>query len=315
MTYRARLQWKWACPCGCPMKIRAGVRGFSGRPVRWGPPPYLRLSRRVHPSRWEWGGWPHPPERLRPWPAHRWGARPVAAHGWSKRAVPPIVRTASPAIRRLIAVPGPSCRRSVEFAVFSQQKTGKKEGKTSPKDRHAFPRVRLDLERRGGAAGICEDHLRDRWVAQPSLGAALVGHFDLDGVGAGIQAGEGHGGLHLLREDLLGAEIRVRLDRPLGKRWLPEHQVGTLRLDIHFLPVQVVAVRNDPANTQHAAIHPAGGAIGYVGVQKVAFIGFHPAHPPGLCARRPGQDQYGEGQRGGRHAGRSYEKLHSGTLS
>ena len=74
------------------------------------------------------------------------------------------------------------------------------------------PRGRRRPHRRGTRCAIREEHLRERRVAQSGLRAALVGHLDLEGMRARVQAAEGYRRLDLLDENFLRAEVRVRLD-------------------------------------------------------------------------------------------------------
>src|SRR5271165_3635149 len=92
---------------------------------------------------------------------------------------------------------------NVELAILAKHQPGEKECQHSRENGHTLPGMgraegfgRLDACAR-------ENHPGNGRIAQAGFGAALVGYFDLDGMGAGIESGEGHSHFDLLRIDLL----------------------------------------------------------------------------------------------------------------
>ncbi len=134
-----------------------------------------------------------------------------------------------------------------------------------------------------------KQYFADGRVAEARLGAALIGHFDLQGMGAGIEAGEGNRGFHLPLIDLLGSEIGIGLEHALGQHGRCHREIGAFGLDLDFAAIEVVAIGNDPADPDDIAVDRGANAERDIGRQKVGRVGFDPAHPPGLGGRYTGK--------------------------
>src|SRR5258707_13962938 len=99
-----------------------------------------------------------------------------------------------------------------------------------------------------------KQYLGDGRVAEASLGAALIGDFDLQGMCAGVEAGVGNRGFHLPLIDFLGAEIGIGLEQAPGQYRRSDREIGAFGLDVDSEAVEGVAVSADPTDPDGAAL-------------------------------------------------------------
>ncbi len=104
-------------------------------------------------------------------------------------------------------------------------------------------------------------------------------------MGAGIEAGVGHRGFHLLLIDFLSAEIGIGLEHALGQHRRGDREIRTFGLDLDSAAIEVVAIGDDPAHPHDIAVDAGAGPKRHIRRQEVRRVGFNAAHPPGLGAR------------------------------
>src|ERR1700733_1431138 len=149
------------------------------------------------------------------WPCREAPQRsgPHERRALSESSIPPKSPAARLTRRPRGAVPASSCR-NVELASLAQHKPCEQKCECTRNDRDALPRIGRNVGRGRCVAGVRENHLGDGRITQARFRAALVGHFDLDRVGARINPGIGNRGFNLLGIDFLGTEIWVGFYHP-----------------------------------------------------------------------------------------------------
>src|ERR1700675_1793801 len=227
------------------MRAKAPESSDAAMPHR-GPAHRAPLCRR------DWARWPHRPALQRRDELARCGSYRAARRPKWLEAPPPQRRSAA-------ARCGGSCG-NVELAPLAQHQPRKKKRKYPCQDGHAFPGVSRNARGARLEAGVWENHLRDGGIAEARLRAALISHFDLDGVGAGVKTSEGHADFDLLGIDLLGTKVGIGLCDAPGHLRCEDLQVGALRFDLDFLSIHVVPVGNDPTHFEDLAVHARADA-------------------------------------------------------
>ena len=161
----------------------------------------------------------------------------------SRAALDGTARKMEPLLRHQSPTP-PAARRHAQCGLFMPREvracgpcvtTARPAGRRRPPPRMAAPTKGCGAVAAAAQRVLRKDHLGDGRIAQAGIGAALIGHLDLQGVRARIEAGVGRSGLHLLPIDLLIAEVGIDLDMPWRQVGCRERQRSGLSALISIL--------------------------------------------------------------------------------